>query len=114
MALNRTGSEHQGRVAIVTVGSSGIGAAITERLRSEGAHVTIVDVNRPAALDTSEAPTVGRIDFVRVDVAQEREVQEAFSAVAAREGKIDYLITCAAVFGRSVMFSGMIRASKPA
>lgn len=98
LALNKSSGEHQGRIAIVTGGSSGIGAAISERLRSEGARVTIVDVNRSAAFDNSATPTGGRIDFFRADVAQERQVQEAFSAVAGREGKIDYLVTCAAVF----------------
>jgi NAD(P)-dependent dehydrogenase (short-subunit alcohol dehydrogenase family) len=98
LLVNKTRREHQGRVAIVTGGSSGIGAAIAHRLRSEGAQVTTLDVNRPAPSRHSEAPSGGRIEFEQVDVSQEHEIARVFKTVAARNGKIDYLINCAAVF----------------
>ena len=39
-----------GKVALVTGGASGIGAAIVARLAGEGAHVLVADRNAPAAL----------------------------------------------------------------
>ena len=38
--------------------------------------------------------------FLKVDVSRETDVDKAFDAVASREGRVDYLISCAAVFPR--------------
>jgi NAD(P)-dependent dehydrogenase (short-subunit alcohol dehydrogenase family) len=38
------------------------------------------------------------ISYVSVDVSQEAQVDAAVDAVAAREGRLDYLVCCAAVF----------------
>jgi NAD(P)-dependent dehydrogenase (short-subunit alcohol dehydrogenase family) len=97
-------SEHAGRVAVVTGGNSGIGRGITDRLQREGARVWVLDVTQRAAAGTAsgEAGSGGPpITFLRVDVGDERAVDEAFASVAAREGRIDYLVCCAAVFPAS-------------
>jgi 2-hydroxycyclohexanecarboxyl-CoA dehydrogenase len=92
-------SEHRGRVAVITGGSSGIGYAIAERLRLEGANVSVIDL-MPRPIDTVSEPSTScpPISFYHVDVSDERAVETAFKSVAAREGKIDYLICCAAIF----------------
>ena len=87
-------SEHKGRVGVITGGSGGIGNAIADRLQLEGASVTIMDLMPRTGGAKLESP----ISFYQVDVAQEREVETAFKSVAAREGRIDYLICCAAIF----------------
>jgi len=92
-------SEHKGRAAVITGGSSGIGYGIAERLRLEGASVSVIDVMPRAAGATSELSTsCPPICFYQVDVSQEREVEAVFKSVTEREGKIDYLICCAAIF----------------
>jgi NAD(P)-dependent dehydrogenase (short-subunit alcohol dehydrogenase family) len=48
----------EGRVALVTGGSSGIGAALVERLREEGAAVTVADVAEPEPTDVSDSASV--------------------------------------------------------
>ena len=97
--MDEGSSEHKGRGRGHYRGSGGIGNAIANRLQLEGASVTIMDLTAPAggaklAVPASSPP----ISFCQVDVAEEREVETAFKSVAAREGKIDYLICCAAIF----------------
>jgi NAD(P)-dependent dehydrogenase (short-subunit alcohol dehydrogenase family) len=80
--------EHQGRVAIITGGSGGIGGAIAKRLASEGAVVHILDVK------------LGTIDgrFHALDVGDEASVDGVFDAIGAEHGAIDYLICCAGIY----------------
>jgi NAD(P)-dependent dehydrogenase (short-subunit alcohol dehydrogenase family) len=70
----------EGRVAVVTGASSGIGAATAQRFASEGAYVVCVDLN--------EGETYGG-EFVRCDVSAEAEVAALFDGVAQRHGRID-------------------------
>ena len=55
-----------GRVAIVTGGSAGIGRAIADRLREEGATVIVADVSEPEPVDMSSPDDVRRL-FERLD-----------------------------------------------
>src|SRR5262249_52227747 len=91
-------SEHKGRVAIITGASSGIGYAIADRLQLEGATVHVMDITPRKAADGTESSRPSPISFYRVDVGQEREVEAAFQNVVDREGRVDYLICCAAIF----------------
>jgi 2-hydroxycyclohexanecarboxyl-CoA dehydrogenase len=83
-------------VAVVTGGNSGIGRAIAARLRFEGSRVSVLDAADPLEVVTSDeaAPTAS----LRVDVGREDMVDEAFASIAAEQGRIDYLVCCAAVF----------------
>ena len=93
MSAVSDGQPHQGRVAVVTGGKSGIGKAIAARLRREGARVSVLDVSDGAPDDP--------VASYRVDVSDERAVDAAFDEIAAREGRIDYLACCAAIFTAS-------------
>jgi NAD(P)-dependent dehydrogenase (short-subunit alcohol dehydrogenase family) len=87
-----------GKVAVVTGGSSGIGAAIVARFRAAGAVVVIAD---------RLAPTVGDCDFVRVDVSSEDEVSSALDAVVAKHGKLDLLVNNAGIQPLGVRFEDL-------
>ena len=80
--------EHQGRVAVITGGSGGIGGAIAARLTAEGAVVHVLDVN-PGASDTR---------FHTVDVGDEASVNQVIDAIGAAHGAIDYLVCCAGIY----------------
>ena len=81
-------NEYQGRIAVVTGGSGGIGGAIAKRLAAEGAVVHILDV-KPGSVD-------GR--FHALDVGDEASVNRVFDAIGAEHGAIDYLISCAGIY----------------
>jgi NAD(P)-dependent dehydrogenase (short-subunit alcohol dehydrogenase family) len=76
-----------GRVAIVTGGASGIGAAIAARLRADGARVAVFDLN-PDAADADLA--------VRVDVTDDASVVAGVQRVVDELGGIDILVNNAA------------------
>jgi 2-hydroxycyclohexanecarboxyl-CoA dehydrogenase len=75
----------EGRIALVTGGASGIGAATARRLAAEGARVTVADVN----LDGARA-VAGEIDglAVEMDVTDVASVR----AGVAGSGEIDVLV----------------------
>jgi NAD(P)-dependent dehydrogenase (short-subunit alcohol dehydrogenase family) len=82
-------NEHQNRVAIVSGGSGGIGAAIAARLREAGAVVHVLDVKAPASTD---------VQFHSVDVASEAQVNAVFDVIGQAYGRIDYLVCCAGIY----------------
>jgi NAD(P)-dependent dehydrogenase (short-subunit alcohol dehydrogenase family) len=91
-------NEHEGRVAVITGGSGGIGAAVAERLNNAGAVVHVLDIQ------PSQMPGVY---FRRVDVRNEPDVDAAFGAVGNANGTIDYLICCAGIY-RPVPFLDLL------
>jgi 2-hydroxycyclohexanecarboxyl-CoA dehydrogenase len=79
----------EGRIALVTGGASGIGAATARRLAAEGARVAVADLN-----DDGARAVAGEIDglAVRVDVADAAWVRAAVAEVSSSLGDIDVLV----------------------
>ncbi len=80
-----------GRIALVTGGGSGIGAAAAERLAQEGAAVAIVDIDGAAAGKVARriGEAAGRAIAVTADIASEQGNIAAFDAVEAAFGPLD-------------------------
>jgi len=90
----------QDRIAIVTGGSRGIGRAYTGRFLREGASVVIADVDDVNAAQTvDDLGGLGRVEFVRCDVADAESASECAAAAADRFGRIDVLVNNAALYG---------------
>src|SRR4051812_212624 len=101
----------QGKVALVTGGSSGIGQAIAIALGEEGVDVAINYVGRPqGAEETKEAIEHGvsicmkqmsaagtNPILVKADVAQDDQVSAMFAQVLDRYGRVDFIINNAGI-----------------
>ena len=91
-----------GKVALVTGGSRGIGAAIAQRLAQEGATVLITYTkNKKAADDViTEITKQGQTAHAfKADVSCEKETNALIEEVSKATGKIDILINNAGVWG---------------
>jgi meso-butanediol dehydrogenase/(S,S)-butanediol dehydrogenase/diacetyl reductase len=90
----------QGRVAFVSGGGSGIGAATARRLAQEGAMVVICG-RRKAPLDEVVAAIAaegGRAEAVLADVGDEAAYVTAIEAAALRHGRLDVLVNNAMAY----------------
>ena len=95
-----TDSGLDGRVALVTGGSRGIGFAIAQALVRGGARVTITgrsDAHLSDAKRRLEAGGPGSIEGLRADVRRYEEVDRAVAATVARFGGLDILVNNAGV-----------------
>jgi 3-oxoacyl-[acyl-carrier protein] reductase len=86
-----------GKRALVTGGSRGIGRACAKALASDGAHVTVVDV-----LDCRETVDAisaggGKADQMACDVSDEASVVAVFEKYFTEPGRLDFLIHCAGI-----------------
>jgi NAD(P)-dependent dehydrogenase (short-subunit alcohol dehydrogenase family) len=88
------------RVAIVTGGASGIGAATVREFAREGAAVAVFDINAELGKELAAALSAegGQVTFHTVDVSDEARRREAVQAVAERHGRLDYLVNSAVSF----------------
>ncbi|MDD9923253.1 MAG: bifunctional rhamnulose-1-phosphate aldolase/short-chain dehydrogenase [Boseongicola sp.] len=90
-----------GRIALVTGGAGGIGAAIAERYLSEGACVVLADIDADAlgtiedSLKSSYSNDVVR--SVKMDVTDENAVIATFAEMAVEFGGIDILVSNAGI-----------------
>lgn len=94
----------EGKVAVVTGGSRGIGAAIARRLASQGAHVALTYQQSAGAAETLVADIQahgGSAEAIRVDAADPAAIDAAIARVAQERSRIDILVNNAgvAVFG---------------
>jgi NAD(P)-dependent dehydrogenase (short-subunit alcohol dehydrogenase family) len=82
------------KVAIVAGGAGSIGRAIVGRLIDEGCRVACLD------LDAGRLAALGSAPFtLAVDLTDEAAVEDAVEAVAARFGRIDFLVNAPGLVG---------------
>lgn len=87
----------KGKVAIVTGGARGIGAAIARAYVGEGAQVCIADIELDEAQKVAHA--IGRNAFaVKLDVTRLESINACVADVERQAGGIDILVNNAAIF----------------
>ena len=96
----------EGKTAIVTGGSRGIGRAIVELLAAEGADVTFFYRDNAAA--AADVVTAGRvrgaaIAALQVDIRDSAACAAAVDSVAERRGRIDILVNNAGITRDNVL-----------
>ena len=88
------------RIAIVTGGAQGLGAAIVRRLADEGAHVVVADLQAATAQRTADevaAATGRRTLALAVDVTDEEQVAALVDRTVERFGRLDILVANAGI-----------------
>lgn len=88
---------HQGKIAIVTGGSNGIGRAIVQRLASEGARVVIADVADGTEASALAHAAGGEALWLRCDIADEAAIRSCVKSVQQRCGEASIFVHSAAV-----------------
>ncbi len=80
-----TASEFEGKRALVTGGTKGMGEAIVKRLTNGGARVLTTARSTPVNLETS-------VLFVEADISTPKGIQKVITAVLERLGGVDILV----------------------
>lgn len=90
----------QGKVAVVTGGSRGIGRGVSLRLAAMGARVIVNYVSRPENAEETVAAIReqgGEVEAVSFNVADSTETRDAFKQVLDNYGRIDILVNNAGI-----------------
>ncbi|KAB2662049.1 SDR family oxidoreductase [Brucella tritici] len=86
----------EGKIAVITGASSGIGLAAAKRFVAEGAHVYIMG-RRQEELDKAVAEIGSDVTAVQGDVSRLEDLDRLFGTVRAQHGRIDVLFANAGV-----------------
>jgi len=83
-----------GKIAVITGGSSGIGLATAKRFVEEGAYVFITGRRQPE-LDKAKAAIGRNVTTVRGDVANLADLDHLFATIRAEKERIDIVVASA-------------------
>ena len=87
-------SKLNGKVAIITGGSSGIGLATAQKFVAEGAHVFITG-RRQSELEKAKALIGRNVTAVQGDVANLSDLDRLYETVRKEKGKVDIVVASA-------------------
>lgn len=88
------------KVAIITGGARGIGKKISQTFLKEGASVYIFDVNEEEGARTVcelQPAYDGKVIFFKVDITDEKNVEQSIEKIIEAEGRIDILVNNAGI-----------------
>ena len=86
----------QGKIAVITGGSTGIGRAIAKRFVKEEAYV-FISGRRQAELDKAVAEIGSNVTAVQGDVSNLDDLDRLYKEVATKKGKLDVLFANAGI-----------------
>lgn len=86
----------EGKVALVTGGASGLGAATVKMIAAAGGHAVILDLNEK--LGQSLAGELGSaVRYARADVSDPTEVEQAVNMAMSAFGALHICVNCAGI-----------------
>src|SRR5687768_1148166 len=85
------------RVAIVTGGSRGIGAAIVRRLTKDGLHVVAIARNLDKLNEVARSAEDSSIEPLPCDIADPKALAAAIESIADKHGRLDVLVNNAGI-----------------
>ncbi|MEC9345913.1 MAG: SDR family NAD(P)-dependent oxidoreductase [Pseudomonadota bacterium] len=93
----------EGRVAIVTGGTSGIGLATVRRLLAEGATVVMAGRDRVRGARALAELDTDRVSYAPLDIVDREAAARVIGFAADRHGRLDLLVNAAgsAIFGKA-------------
>jgi 3-oxoacyl-[acyl-carrier protein] reductase len=94
-------SRFDGRVALITGGGRGIGAATAQRIASEGARVAVSDMDLGPAEEVAR-PLQGLA--IACDVTSREQVDGMVARVVGELGRLDILVCCAGIIRDNLLF----------
>lgn len=86
---------HSGKVAVVSGGASGLGAAICTRLAHDGCHVVVADVDEAAG--RALAAQLASASYLALDVTDESSWTSGLAVVIDEYGRLDAVINNAGI-----------------
>lgn len=89
----------KGKVALITGGASGMGAATAREFAAAGGQVVIVDINGPLARKV--ASEIGAGEPIIGDVSDSAFCDRAVEMTLKRNGRLDILVNCAGIIFRA-------------
>jgi NAD(P)-dependent dehydrogenase (short-subunit alcohol dehydrogenase family) len=89
-------SRLQGKIALITGGTTGIGLATAKRFLDEGAQVIVTGRN-PQTLEAARRDLDGRAEVVQSDAADEGDVVQLLESIRRRHGRLDVLFLNAGI-----------------
>lgn len=86
-----------GKIALITGGASGIGAAICETFAKAGGHVIVSDINVEGGKNVAKAisDSGGTASFLQLDVTNEASIESATASIEKEHGKLDIFVSAA-------------------
>ncbi|CAI0556396.1 unnamed protein product [Linum tenue] len=94
----------QGKVALITGGARGIGAAAARLFSQHGAKVVIADIRSDLGRSVSnqiQLESGHPVSYVQCDVASDSDMQNAVDAAVSTYGKLDIMYSNAGIAGES-------------
>ena len=88
----------QDQVAVITGAASGLGLAISKKLAENGVKLALVDISDkiPVEFENDNNAT-----YYQSDVSKEEEVRSTIEMIYSHFGKIDILVNCAGITGKT-------------
>jgi len=95
-------SRFEGKVALVTGGGNGIGAATSEVFDEQGAAVVVADLEAGPAEEVARRLNKGI--GVACDVTKNEQVEAAVARTVAEFGRLDILVACAGILRDNLVY----------